>query len=223
VSDEQERWSAVDDYLTERFVAPDPVLDAALRASAEAGLPPNQVSPLQGKLLWLLARVQGARRILEIGTLGGYSAIWMARALPADGRLVTLEADPQHAAVARANLERAGLAERVEVLEGPALDALAKLEAEGADPFDLVFLDADKEHNAEYLDAAVRLSRPGTLIVADNVIRGGAVADPDRADASARGIRRMNDRVTADPRLEGTTLQTVGRKTWDGMALVRVG
>lgn len=223
MSDDQDRWSAVDDYLTERFVAADETLEAALRASAEAGLPPNQVSPLQGKLLWLLAVTQGARRILEVGTLGGYSAIWMGRTLPPDGRLVTLEADAHHAAVARANLARAGLTDRVEVREGPALESLAKLVAEGAEPFDLVFLDADKEHNAEYLDGAVRLARPGTLIVADNVIRGGAVADAARADASALGVRRMNDRIAADPRLEGTTLQTVGRKTWDGVALVRVG
>ncbi len=212
-------WHAVDDYLGGLLVGPDPALDAALAANRAAGLPPIDVSPLQGKLLHLLARVAGARRILEIGTLGGYSTIWLARALPRGGRLVTLERVPRHAEVARENLARAGLAEVVEVVVGPALDTLRDLDG----PFDLVFVDADKPANADYLAHAVRLSRPGTVIVVDNVVRGGRVADPLDDDASVRGSRRLVEALAAEPRLSATAVQTVGGKGLDGFALAVVG
>jgi predicted O-methyltransferase YrrM len=219
----QERWTAVDAYLEEALGLGDEALEAALAASAAAGLPDHHVSPVQGKLLQLLARVVGARRILEIGTLAGYSTIWLARALPEGGRVVTLEADPAHATVARANLERAGLADRVELREGPALESLPRLaEDRGAGRFDLVFVDADKPNDPEYLEWSVRLARPGALIVLDNVVRGGAVAEGASDDPRVEGIRRMNERIASDPRLEATALQTVGRKGWDGFALARV-
>src|SRR6516165_4797571 len=185
----QEQWTAVDRYLTDLLVPPDPALDAALQASAAAGLPPIHVSPNQGKLLQLLARVQGARSILEIGTLGGYSTIWLARALPAGGRLLTLEADPRHAAVARANLARAGVADVVELRPGPAQETLPQLAAEGRGPFDLIFIDADKPSYPDYLAWALRLSRRGSLIIADNVVRNGAVIDPASADSRVQGVR----------------------------------
>ena len=213
-----ERWSEVDALLESRLLPDDPVLEDVLRASAEAGLPSHDVSPLQGRLLELLARLRGARAILEIGTLGGYSTIWLARALPPDGRLVTLELDAHRAAVARENLERAGLADRVEVIAGPALDTLARLDG----PFDLVFVDADKESSADYLAWALRLSRPGTLIVADNVVRGGAVADAESEDPRVVGVRRMLDAIAGEPRLTATGLQTVGVKGWDGLVLALV-
>ena len=217
---DQDRWTAVDRYLADRLLEPDAALDAALAASAAAGLPAHGVSPTQGRLLELLARIQGARTILELGTLGAYSTIWLARALPAGGRLVTLELDAGYAEVARANLARAGLADVVEVRIGPARETLAALAAEGHDPFDFVFIDADKAANAEYLAAALELSRPGTLIVADNVIRGGAVLDGD--DASAVGVRRFFDLIAAEPRLRATAIQTVGEKGYDGFALAVV-
>ena len=217
---DDDRWTAVDRYLADRLLEPDAALEAALQASAAAGLPAHGVSPAQGRLLELLARIQGARRILELGTLGAYSTIWLARALPADGRLITLELDAGYAEVARANLARAGVADVVEVRVGPASDTLAALAAEGADPFDLVFIDADKAGNAEYLAAAVELSRPGTVIVADNVIRAGSVLDGD--DPSARGVRRFFDAIAADTRLSATAIQTVGEKGYDGFALVVV-
>jgi predicted O-methyltransferase YrrM len=215
-----ERWTAVDRYLTELLVPGDPVLDAALRANAEAGLPPHDVSPAQGKLLHLLARLCGARTILEIGTLGGYSTIWLARALPPGGRLVTLEADPRHAEVARANVARAGHAGVVDVRVGRALDTLPLLAADG--PFDLVFVDADKRHNADYLRWALALARPGTLIVADNVVREGAVVDGGSTDESVVGVRAMLACMAAEPRLAATAIQTVGAKGWDGFALAIV-
>ena len=193
-----------------------------LQASSEAGLPPISVSPTQGKLLNLLARVRGARAILEIGTLGGYSAIWMARALPADGRLVTLEVDPKHADVARASIARAGLAERVEVRLGPALDTLQRLGAENAGPFDLIFIDADKPTLPEYFRWALRLSRPGTLIAIDNVVRDGAVIDSGSLDASVQGVRRLNELMASEPRVSATAIQTVGAKGYDGFALALV-
>jgi predicted O-methyltransferase YrrM len=217
---DHDRWTAVDRYLADRLLEPDPALDAALEASAAAGLPAHGVSPTQGRMLELLARIQGARTILELGTLGAYSTISLARALPPGGRLVTLELDAGYAEVARANLARAGLADVVEVRVGPARDTLAALAAEGHDPFDLVFIDADKAGNAEYLAAALDLSGPGTLIVADNVIRGGSVLDGD--DASARGVRRFFDAIAADPRLRATAIQTVGEKGYDGFALAVV-
>ncbi len=201
---------------------PDPALEAALEAAAAAGLPPGEVSATQGKLLELLARVQGARTILELGTLGGYSTIWLARALPSGGRLVTLEADPAYAEVARANFVRAGLAEAVEVRVGPALETLPQLAAEGDGPFDLIFIDADKPSNPEYLEWALALSRPGTLIVADNVVRGGAVLDAGSNDPRVQGIRRFTELLAAEPRLSATAVQTVGVKGYDGFVLALV-
>jgi predicted O-methyltransferase YrrM len=218
----QELWNAVDRYIGGLLVASDPALDAALAASAEAGLPAINVAPNQGKLLQLLARLQGARSILEIGTLGGYSTIWLARALPPDGRLITLEANPKHAEVARANLARAGLKGVIEVRVGQASDSLAKLEAEGCGPFDLIFIDADKPSYPDYFGWALRLSRRGTLIVADNVVRKGAVADPANADPMVQGVRRFTELVGAEPRVSGTAIQTVGSKGYDGLAIVLV-
>ena len=218
----QDRWVEVDDYLNDVFVPPDLALDAALRASAEAGLPQINVAPNQGKFLQLLARVQGARNILEIGTLGGYSTIWLARALPADGRLVTLEADPKHADVARGNIARAGLAGVVEIRLGPALETLPALAAEGTGPFDLTFIDADKASILDYFDWALRLSRPGSLIVVDNVVRKGAVADPTSEDPSVQGVRRFYERLAAEPGVSATAIQTVGTKGYDGFAVALV-
>jgi predicted O-methyltransferase YrrM len=213
-----ERWRAVDDFITGMLVGPDPALDAALAANRAAGLPPIDVSPAQGKLLHLLARAIGARRILEIGTLGGYSTIWLGRALGPDGRVVTLEREPRHAAVAAENLARAGLAEQVDIVVGPALETLPHLDG----PFDLVFVDADKPSNAAYLAAAVRLSRPGALIVVDNVVRDGRVADPTDDDPAVVGSRRLTEALAAEPRLSATELQTVGSKGYDGFALALV-
>jgi predicted O-methyltransferase YrrM len=219
----EERWAAVDEYLGGLFGGADPVLDAALAASTGAGLPAIQVSPLQGQLLHVLARSVRARRVLEIGTLGGYSTIWLGRALPADGRLLTLEAEPRHAAVARANLDRAGLADLVDVRVGPAAESLAQLAAAGAEPFDLVFIDADKPGYPEYLSWALRLTRPGGLIIGDNVVRGGAIADPDSGDPNVAGVQRFLELVAAEPRLTATVLQTVGVKGYDGLAIALVG
>ena len=217
-----ERWTEVDDYFEAALVGSDDVLGAVLRASVEAGLPEHQVSPSQGKLLALLARLVGARRILEIGTLGGYSTIWLARALPEDGQVVTLEADASHARVARTNFARAGLADRIELREGPALETLDRLQEEGAAPFDLVFVDADKPNNPAYLDHALRLTQVGSVLVFDNVVRDGAVVGDDGSDAKVEGIRRMTEQIAAEPRLSATALQTVGRKGWDGFALALV-
>lgn len=215
----EERWSGVDRYFEDALVERDPALEAALRSAVEElGWREGSVSPAQGKLLHLLARAVGAAAILEIGTLAGYSTIWLARALPEGGRLVTLEADPAHARVATANLARAGLAGMVEVVVGRALDTLPSLRG----PFDLVFLDADKEHNADYLRWALELSRPGTLIVADNVVRGGAVLDQASEDPSVRGARRFTEVLAADPRVSATAIQTVGAKGWDGFAVALV-
>jgi len=218
----QDLWADVDSYVENLFLPDDPALAAALAASAAAGLPEIAVSPAQGKLLTLLARAAAARRILEIGTLGGYSAICLARALPADGRLVTLELDPHHAGVARANIARAGLAERVEVRVGPAVESLAQLAAEGAAPFDLIFIDADKPSYIAYLEGSLRLARPGALIIADNVVRYGRVLDAASDDANAQGVRHFNERLAADPRLSAVILQTVGSKGHDGFAIAVV-
>lgn len=219
----QERWAEVDSYFSERLAPSDDVLDAVLEANAAAGLPAHDVSPLQGRFLEQLVRLTGARRVLEIGTLGAYSTIWMARALPSGGNIVTLEADPHHADVARANLARASLAELVDLRVGPALDLLPAIEAEGSAPFDLVFIDADKPSNPDYLRWALTLTRPGSLIVGDNVVRNGAVADGNSTDPGVRGVRRFTEMLASEPRLIATVLQTVGSKGWDGfaMALVR--
>jgi len=218
----QEQWTAVDHYLTDLLVPPDPALEGALRASAAAGLPPINVSPSQGKLLHLLARLQGARTILEIGTLGGYSTIWLARALPAGGRLVTLEADVKHAAVARANIASADLADVVELRLGPALETLPQLAAEQPGPFDLIFIDADKPSYPDYFAWALRLSRVGSLIVADNIVRNGAVLDPTSDDPRVLGVRRFIEMLAAEPRVNATAIQTVGIKGYDGFALALV-
>jgi len=218
----QEQWTAVDRYLTDLFVPPEQALEAALQASAAAGLPPINVSPNQGKLLQLLARVQGARSILEVGTLGGYSTIWLARALPAGGRLVTLEVDPRHAEIARTNLARAGLTDIVELRLGPALETLPRLAVEGRGPFDLIFIDADKPSNPEYFAWALKLSRRGSLIIVDNVVRNGAVIDATTSDPGIQGVRRLNEMLAAEPRVSATAIQTVGSKGYDGFALALV-
>jgi predicted O-methyltransferase YrrM len=215
-------WAAVDDYLGALLLAPDPILDAAVQAGLDAGLPQIQVSPLQGKFLNLLARIQGARRILEVGTLAGYSAIWLARALPREGRLISIEMDPHHADVARANLHSAGLDAVTEIRVGAALDCLPELEAEQSGPFDLVFIDADKENNPAYVSWALKLSRPGTVIVVDNVVRGGDVVDRSVSNPTIEGVRRMLEMVAREPRLDATALQMVGLKGYDGFALLLV-
>ena len=215
----QHLWSAVDNYITDLFAPEDPILDAALKASSLAGLPPHNVSPNQGKLLYLLARITGARHILEIGTLGGYSTIWLARALPADGRLITLEVSPVHAEVALANIRHAGLSNVVEVRVGRAVDSLAQIASEGRGPFDLIFIDADKPSNAEYLKWALKLARLGTVIVADNVVRNGMVIDDHSSDASVQGIRRFKDMLASEPGIATTAIQTVGSKGYDGFSI----
>jgi predicted O-methyltransferase YrrM len=217
-----DQWAAVDHYLTAALSPHDAALDAALHATHEAGLPPINVAPNQGKLLHLLALGLGARTILELGTLGGYSTIWLARALPSGGRLITLEAEPKHAAVARANITRAGLADVVEVRLGAALDTLPQLVSEGRGPFDLIFIDADKQNMPAYFDWALRLSRPGTLIIADNVVRNGAVVDEHSDDTSVQGVRAFIAAAAAEARVSATAIQTVGSKGYDGMAFALV-
>jgi predicted O-methyltransferase YrrM len=227
-SDPQERWTAVDDYITDLLVPAEPALEAARRDSDAAGLPPIAVTPNQGKLLELLARVQGARTILELGTLGGYSTIWLARALGPGGRLITLEAEPRFAEVALANIARAGFEEIVELRVGPALQTLPQLHAEGAGPFDLIFIDADKNNYPGYFEWSLKLSRPGTVIVGDNVVRDGAILDPDAVDPAGEqvleGVRRFYELVAAEPRVSAsaTAIQTVGAKGHDGFALMIV-
>lgn len=215
----KELWNAVDDYLAQTLIEPDEALEQALRASAEAGLPPIAVSPMQGKLLALLVRIHGARRVLELGTLGGYSTIWLARALPASGRLISLELQEAYAAVARGNVARAGLADRVEIRVGPAIDSLRALREEGGEPFDFVFIDADKRSTPEYFAAVLELAAPGAVIVTDNVVRDGAVADPTNADPHIVGIRRFMAMLAAEPRVSATAIQTVGAKGHDGFTL----
>jgi len=211
-------WDDVDRYISDTLVRPDAALAAALEASEAAGLPAISVSPAHGKLLWLLARTNGAKRILEIGTLGGYSAIWLARGLAPGGRLVTLEALEKHAAVARKNLARAGLADVAEIRVGKALDTLPELQG----PFDLAFIDADKQNNAEYFRWALKLSRPGSLVVVDNVVRDGAVIDARSRDAAVQGVRRLYELIAAEPRVAATAVQTVGVKGYDGFAIALV-
>ena len=215
-------WTQVDEYIEGLFLPDDPALAAALADSDAAGLPAIAVSPAQGKLLMLLARAVGARRILEIGTLGGYSAICLARALPPDGRLITLELNPKHAAVAQANIARAGLAERVEVRVGAAAELLRALAAEGTAPFDLIFIDADKPGYVTYLELCLPLARPGALIVADNVVRQGHVINPAADDPNVTGARAFNARLATEPRVEAVVLQTVGSKGYDGFAIAVV-
>lgn len=218
----KEQWTAVDRYITDLLVPPDSVLDAVLEANAEAGLPAHDVAPNQGKLLELLARAQGARTILEIGTLGGYSTIWLARALPVDGRLITLEANPKYGKVAQANFVRAGLADMVELRLGKALDTLPQLAVEGHGPFDLIFIDAGKANNAEYFEWALKLSRRGSLIIADNVVRDGAVVEDASDDPRVQGIRRFYEMLAAEARVSATAIQTVGSKGYDGFAIALV-
>lgn len=218
----QEQWAAVDHYITELLVSPDQVLEAALQTSAAAGLPPINVAPNQGKLLQLLATMQGAKNILEIGTLGGYSTIWLARALPPDGHLVTLEAEPLHASVAQKNISRAGLDKIVDLRLGPALATLKQLAAERREPFDFIFIDADKESYPDYFIWSLKLSRRGTCIIADNVVRNGAVIDPAHADPRVQGVRRFNELLAAEPRITATTVQTVGSKGYDGFTIAIV-
>ncbi|MBU9562475.1 O-methyltransferase [Burkholderia multivorans] len=220
---DQDQWNRVDAYFSATLVPSDDVLDAALAASEAAGLPAINVAPNQGKLLQLLATIRGARRILEVGTLGGYSTIWLARALPPGGRLVTLELNPAHAAVATQNIACAGFADVVSVVVGSAKDSLARLIAEGEAPFDFIFIDADKDNNRAYLDAALKLSRPGTVIVVDNVVRRGRVADPDNRDPDVVGVREGFARIVAEPKLTTTAVQTVGQKGWDGFSISIVG
>ena len=218
----QANWTAVDDYFEAALGLSDPALEAALKANAAAGLPSIDVSPSQGKLLHLMARMVGARRILEVGTLGGYSSIWLARALPKDGKLVSLEISAKHAEVARRNLAHAGLAEVAEVRVGPGVESLAALAREAAAPFDFVFIDADKPNNANYLKGALRLARPGAVIVCDNVVRGGEVANAASLDANVLGARALFAAIAAEPRLAAAGVQTVGAKGWDGFAVALV-
>lgn len=229
-TDPHERWTAVDRYITDHLVPADPALEAALRDSDAAGLPPIAVTPNQGKLLELLARIQGARTILELGTLGGYSTIWLARALPPGRRLITLEYEPRFAEVARANIARAGVAEAIELRVGAALQTLPQLHAEGAGPFDLIFIDADKQNYPGYFEWSLKLSRPGTVIVGDNVVRDGAILDPvaydpEHGDETIKGVRRFYELAREEPRVSAsaTAIQTVGAKGHDGFALMIVG
>ncbi|MEI9938971.1 MAG: O-methyltransferase [Pseudomonadota bacterium] len=218
----QQQWSEVDEYIVKLLVQSDSALEAALADSAQAGLPAINVAPNQGKFLSLLASIQGAKNILEIGTLGGYSTIWLARALPAGGRLVTLERDPKHAEVAQRNLARARLGEVVSVRVGPALETLPQLAAEGLPAFDFVFIDADKQSIPEYFEWALKLTRVGGVIVVDNVVRKGAVLDAETSDPNVQGVRRFNELLAKTSRVSATTVQTVGSKGYDGFALVRI-
>ena len=222
MSQNSDLWTEVDNYICELLVPSDPALQAALKASDAAGLPAIQVSPTQGKFLNLQARVMQAANILELGTLGGYSTIWLARALPPKGCVITVDANPKHTEVARSNVAFAGLSDRVEFRVGPALDVLPQLAREGRAPFDFIFIDANKSDMPEYFDWALRLSRPGSLIIADNVIRDGKVLDASSADADIQGVRRFNERLAAEKRVSATELQTVGSKGYDGFAMAVV-
>jgi predicted O-methyltransferase YrrM len=215
-------WTKVDRYFGDLLVRADGALDAVVKANKQAGLPQIDVTSLQGKFLEFLVRVSGAKRVLEIGTLGGYSTIWLARALPEGGRVVTLELDPHHARVARGNLQNAGVLDRVEVRVGPALESLSTLVTENAEPFDLIFIDADKRGYPQYLQWSLKLSRPGTVIVADNVVREGRVLDSNSDDADVQGVQRFTELLATEPRLSATVLQTVGAKGYDGFALAVV-
>lgn len=214
-----QKWHAVDEYFNSKLLTPDPILTKVLEANAGAGLPAIDVAPNQGKLLHLLAVIRGARRILEIGTLGGYSTIWLARALPADGQLVSLEYEHLHVQIAEDNLRAAGLAEQVQIMEGPALSSLVDLERQGAGPFDFIFIDADKPNNPHYLEWALKLAGPGAVIVADNVVRDGEVVNGDSEDERVQGIRQFADLLAAEPGIDATAIQTVGSKGYDGFVL----
>jgi len=218
----QAQWTAVDTYINELLIPSDPALDAALQAAEDAKLPAAQVAPNQGKLLAILAQSVKAKSILEIGTLGGYSTIWLARALPPDGKLITLEVDPRHAEVARANFVRAEVDKLVEVRVGPALDTLPKIATEGHAPFDFVFIDADKANNTNYFNWALKLTHPGSVIIVDNVIRNGEVVDANSTDPSVQGVRQFNTALAAESRVMATQLQTVGSKGYDGFAMALV-
>ena len=218
----QKMWTEVDEYFGDHLLKSDAALDAILAANRKAGLPPIDVTPLHGKFLELLVRMSSARRVLEIGMLGGYSTAWMARALPSDGRVISLELEQRHADIARKNLESVNLSDRVEIRVGRAADSLQKLVAEKAAPFDLIFIDADKAGYPDYLDWSLKLSRPGTVIVADNVVREGAVIDPKSADPNVQGVRRFTEKLAAEPRLTATALQTVSSKKHDGLILATV-
>jgi predicted O-methyltransferase YrrM len=218
----KEQWTAVDNYIQEKLLPADTILESALKTSDAGGLDPIQVSPTQGKFLHLLAKVQGARRILEIGTLGGYSTLWLARALPPGGRLITLEINPKHAEVAQANIERAGLADAVEIRLGPASQTLGRLVSENAAPFDFIFIDADKESYPEYLAWALQLSRPGTVILVDNAVRKGEIADSASTDPRVKGTQGAYDWLAGEPRVSATAIQTVGSKGYDGFILALV-
>jgi len=215
----QELWTAVDEYICERLLAPDSALDAAAAASEAAGLPPIAVTANQGKLLELLVRIHGAQRVLELGTLGGYSTIWLARGLPAGARLVTLELDPGYAAVASENIARAGLSGVIDLRVGPALETLAAMHADGEEPFDLIFIDADKQNYPGYLEWSLKLSRPGTVLIGDNVVRAGGIIDPANDDAVVQGVRGFYELLADEPRVDATAVQTVGGKGHDGFAL----
>ncbi|MGI4788999.1 MAG: O-methyltransferase [Janthinobacterium lividum] len=217
-----ERWTAVDHYFSNLLVPSDLILEATLQTNAAYGLPAMDVSPLQGKMLMLLAQMQGARHILEIGTLGAYSTIWLARALPAGGKLITLEADPKHAAAARMNIACAGLSEVIDLRFGQALETLPQIAAEGHEPFDLIFIDADKQSNWEYFEWALKLSRPGSVIIVDNIARGGEVVNAESDDPRIHGVRRFSENLAAEPRVSATAIQTVGSKGHDGFVLARV-
>ncbi|HIE8865316.1 TPA: O-methyltransferase [Klebsiella variicola] len=216
----QQQWSAVDNFMISSLIPEDDILSQVLENNKRAGLPEHDVAANQGQFLALLVRITQARRILEIGTLGAYSAIWMARALPADGKLITLEADPGHAGVARQNIRLARLNERIELIEGPALNTLENFA--DVQPFDLIFIDADKPNNPRYLEWALHYSRPGTLIVGDNVVRDGEVINGQSDDARVQGVRRFIEMIGDNPRLTATALQTVGIKGWDGFTLALV-
>jgi predicted O-methyltransferase YrrM len=222
VGEQNPGWSAVDGYIADRLLGDDPALSATLAANAAGGLPDIDVSPAQGRMLHLFARMAGARRILEIGTLGGYSTIELARALPAGGELISLEIDPHHADVARSNVAKAGLGDRVDIRTGPALDSLQAMIAANEVPFDFVFIDADKQSNVAYVRAALAMSRPGTTIVVDNVIREGGVLDAASGDERIQGTRRLFEEVGREPRLTATAVQTVGVKKWDGFLIAVV-
>jgi predicted O-methyltransferase YrrM len=219
----EDQWTEVDRYFSERLIPTDPILESALESCAAAGLPAISVSPNQGKLLQMLAQIMGARRILEIGTLGGYSTIWLARGLAPGGHLITLEVNPEHARIAQGNISRAGLAGVVDVRIGNALETLPGVAAERGGPFDMVFIDADKQNIPTYFEWALKLSRPGTLIVVDNVVRDGAVVDADSTDPSVQGVRRFVEILGAETGASGTAIQTVGIKGYDGFAFVLVG